>query len=266
MVQTQQTPHVIETPDPENLAQVSLNLLIRKAHEAIREKGVFYLAVSGGHTPSRLFELMGKSEQCIALEWDKIQLFWVDERCVPPESPDSNYGLAARTFLENVKIPAANIHRIKGENPDCKSAASDYQQELRGVFGIRSGEVPQFDLMVLGMGADGHTGSLFPNSFAPFETHELAMVVYLMSGQMNRITVSNAVLLEAKEIIVLVQGAEKAQTLRKVLLSEPDQITYPIHALWPILERVTWITDADAASLLPRDGKRIDLEKKQGAA
>jgi len=234
--------------DPEDLARRGVELFVSAAQEAIEARGVFYTAISGGHTPVRFFQLLAVEPQARSLPWDHVHVFWVDERYVPPDSDASNYKLAADAFLGKVGIPWVNVHRIPTEYKDIGEAARAYEHTIRTVFGLGHGELPQFDLVVLGMGSDGHTGSLFPNTYATFDTDDLAYVVYVMDDTLNRITLTHPVLLAAKRLVVLVSGAEKAQTLKEVLTSEPDEVKYPIHILWPVLDRITWLVDRDAAS------------------
>jgi 6-phosphogluconolactonase len=243
-------PNVEVASDPENLALRSVEVFIADAQKAIKAKNTFYVAISGGNTPKRFFELLGEVPEAKALPWDRIHLFWVDERYVPPDSQWSNYKLAADTFLAKVTIPQENIHRIPTEYSDFKIAACCYEETVREVFGLEENQVPEFDLIVLGMGAEGHTGSLFPDSYAPFDKENLACVVYVLDEKLNRITLTHPVLCAASHLAVLVAGEEKAAILREVLASEPDEVRYPIHVLWPILDKVTWLVDKEAAKLL----------------
>ena len=239
--------HLEIAADAEEFAHKSVELFVSDALKALRDKGVFHVAVSGGHTPRRFFELLGKTPEAKSLPWDKIHLFWVDERYVPPDSPLSNYRLAAETFLGRVAIPDENVHRISTEYCDIRMAAVCYEDTIRAVFGIGKDQVPEFDLIVLGMGAEGHTGSLFPDSYAPFDTDNLASVVYVLDEKLNRITLTHPVLCAALHLVVLVCGPEKAAILKEVLTSEPDEVRYPIHVLWPVLNKVTWLVDRAAA-------------------
>ncbi|MBN1787541.1 MAG: 6-phosphogluconolactonase [Sedimentisphaerales bacterium] len=236
--------------DSAQLAQKALELFLDAASRAIESKGVFYVAISGGKTPLHFFQLIGKEDRSLSLEWDKVELFWVDERCVKPDSADSNYGLAASTFLNKVPIPPKNIHRIGGECEDYNLAVEEYTNTLKEVFGLGPGHFPEFDLMILGMGPDGHIGSLLPNSYALFDTDDLVTVVYQMEGGLNRITLTHPVMCAAQQLIVMVSGEEKAHIVHKVLLGGPDEVKYPVHTLWPILDKVTWLVDKQAAKLL----------------
>jgi len=243
-------PNVEIISDDKGLAERSLQIFMEDAQKAIKEKDVFYVAISGGHTPKHFFELLGDSPQSGALPWEKVQLFWVDERYVPPDSKSSNYKLAADTFLKKVPIPEDNVHKIPTGYHDVKAAASFYEGAIREAFHLEEKQLPQFDLIVLGMGAEGHTGSMFPNSYAAFDTEDLACVVYVLDEKLNRITLTHPVLCAASHLAVLVSGAEKAEILKQVLTSEPDEVRYPIHVLWSILDKVTWLVDAEAAKLL----------------
>ncbi len=251
----QKKPNTQIVADAEALAHKCLDLFVTSVEQTVKEKDVFYLAISGGRSPQRFFELLGSEQKALSLPWDKIHLFWVDERYVPHDSPYSNYKLAADTFLTKVPIPKENIHPIPTEFEDFDSAARQYEKTLRSVFQIKSGQLPKFDLIILGMGSDGHTGSLFPNSNACFDAKDLACVVYLLDQKLpdqtvNRITLTHPVICAASQIVVLVSGSEKAGTLKEVLAGPPDEIRYPIHILWPVLDKVLWLIDSPAAGLI----------------
>ena len=243
-------PNVEIVSDPESLAQRSVELFVADAQKAIRAKNAFHVAISGGHTPKRFFQLLGERPAAKALLWEKIHLFWVHERCVPPDSPWSNYKLAADTFLTKVAIPPDNIHRIPTTYSDFGAAARRYEQTLREVFGLQENQTPAFDLIVLGLGFEGHTGSLFADSYASFDTEDLVCVVYALDERLNRITLTYPVLCAASHLAVLVSGKEKAGILKEVLTSEPDGVRFPIHALWPVLDKVAWLVDSEAASVI----------------
>lgn len=241
---------IVDVQDAGQLAQKALELFKDAAQKAISKKGVFHLAISGGKTPRQFYHLLGQDSQSIKLPWDKIELFWVDERCVSPSSPDSNYKLAADTFLKVVPIPEKNIHRISGEKEDYSPAVHEYNDVLRKVFKLKQGQLPKFDLMILGMGPDGHIGSLLPNSYALFDTEDLVSVVYQMDEGHNRITLTHPVMCAAQQLIIMVSGAEKASIVRDVLIASPDEVKYPVHTLWPILDKVVWLIDREAAKYL----------------
>jgi 6-phosphogluconolactonase len=241
--------HIEVASDTEDLARRAAQSFVQAAREALRARGGFYTALSGGRTPKRFFQLLATTPEAKVLPWDQIHVFWVDERYVPADSEASNYRLAAVAFLNQVSIPPANVHRIPTECEDINDAVRAYERTIRAVFGLGEGEIPEFDLIVLGMGSDGHTGSLFPNAHATFDTEDLATVVYVMDNTTkNRVTLTSPVLLAARRLLVLVSDPEKAQTLKDVLTGEPDEVKYPIHVLWPALDKVQWLVDREAAS------------------
>jgi 6-phosphogluconolactonase len=251
----QKKPNTQIVADAEALARRCLELLVASVEQAVKEKNVFHLAISGGRSPQRFFELLGSEQRVLSLPWDKIHLFWVDERYVPHDSANSNYKLAADTFLTKIPIPKENVHPIPTEFKDFNSAARQYEETIRNVFHIKPGQLPKFDFVVLGMGSDGHTGSLFPNTNASFDTKDLACVVYLLDQKLpdqmlNRITLTHPVICAASQIVVLVSGSEKAKTLKEVLAGPPDEVRYPIHVLWPVLDKVLWLIDSPAAGLI----------------
>ncbi len=236
--------------DPDALAHEALNIFVDNANKCVKAKGVFYVAISGGHTPEKFYEFVADYSQNHDFPWDKTQVFWVDERFVPPEADASNYGLAANAFLQKVPIPADNVHRMSGEAPNYNVAVSEYERVLKNTFQLGQGEVPHFDLMYLGMGSDGHVGSLLPGSYAAMDADDLVTAVYLMDNNYSRITLTAPVICAARKIVVLVSGSEKAQIVKDVLTGEPDEVKYPVHCLWPKLDKVIWLLDEDAASLL----------------
>jgi 6-phosphogluconolactonase len=241
--------------DADAVSRECLQRFICAAENAIKIKGVFRFAISGGHTPRGFFELLASEPQARSLDWGKTHIFWVDERYVPKDSPMSNYKLAADTFLTKVSIPKQNIHPIGTYHEDFETSAREYERTIRSCFGLKEGQLPVFDFVVLGMGADGHTGSMFPDFYATFDTKDIACVVYLLDQklpdqQVNRITLTHPVLCAASQLVVLVTGDEKAETLKTVLTGSPDEVRYPIHTLWPALGKILWLVDASAAKLL----------------
>jgi 6-phosphogluconolactonase len=250
-----QKPIVQVLPDADAVSRECLRKFFESANNAVKSKGIFHFAVSGGHTPKEFFELLGDEPQARSLDLNKMHVFWVDERYVPKDSPMSNYKLAMDTFLTKVPIPEQNIHPIPTEHEDFETSAKEYAKTIRSVFGLKGGHLPVFDFILLGMGADGHTGSMFPNFYATFDTKDIACVVYLLDQklpdqQVNRITLTHPVLCAASQLVVLVTGEEKAETLKTVLTGPPDEVRYPIHTLWPALSKILWLVDATAAKLL----------------
>lgn len=239
--------NIVRVDTSGDVATRALEVFIEHANEAIDARGRFMVAISGGRTPEGFFRLLGESPKASAVPWDKVQLFWVDERCVAPDSDASNYGLAVNTFLNKTPIPESNVHRMFGESCDYKTAVEDYETTLRRAFDLKVGQVPQFDLIYLGMGADGHVGSLFPNSYVVFDTNGLVSPVYFMGEKCDRMTLTHPVLCAAKHLVILVSGSRKAEVVHQVLQGTPDEVKYPVHTLWPVLDRVMWIIDNEAA-------------------
>ena len=253
-------PNVQVLADADAVSRECLQRFVSAAENAIKTKGVFHFAISGGQTPKGFFELLASEPRARSLDWDKMHVFWVDERYVPKDSPMSNYKLAADTFLTKLPIPKQNIHPIPTENENFETSAREYEKTIHSVFGLKQGQLPVFDFILLGMGADGHTGSMFPGFYAAFDTRDIACVVYLLDQQLpdqqvNRITLTHPVLCEASRLVVLVNGEEKAETLKKVLTGPPDEVRYPIHTLWPALDKILWLVDSKAAKLLSDNDK-----------
>ena len=243
-------PNITIVGSSEDLAVAALNVFVEYASKSIDSKGSFNVAISGGQTPERFFELLGMEENARVVEWEKVQLFWVDERCVRPEEEGSNYGLAFRTFLNKVSIPEANVHRVIGESSDYAEAVRLYDETIRRVFKLKPGQLPEFDLIVLGMGVDGHIGSLMPNSYALFDTSDLVSAVYLLDDKYNRITLTHPVICAASHLVVLISGSGKAEIIRKVVQGPYDVVKYPVHILGSILDKVSWLIDEDAGRYL----------------
>ena len=241
---------ILRTADAEELADLTLKYFITYAQRAIERRGVFRVAISGGSTPVRFYERLSNPSVRSSVQWEKVHIFWVDERCVPPSSEASNFGLATHTFLLDIPIPEENIHRVTGESQNYADAVSEYEQIIRSVFMISEGQLPAFDLIILGMGADGHIGSVLPNTYALFDTDDLVSAVYRMNGDYNRITLTVPVMKEARRILILVSGENKAKIVGDVFRTEPDPVRCPVHALWPVLNKIRWLIDESAASML----------------
>ena len=218
------------------------------AESAFAEHGRFAVALSGGNTPRSVYSMLAQ-EYKTALPWAKIHIFFGDERAVPPDHPDSNYRMANETLLSHVPIPAENIHRIHAEL-DPESAAEDYEEQLRAYFNLKNGALPRFDLIMLGLGEDGHTASLFPGSSALKEMSRQVASTWVEEKKTFRITLTYPVLNHAAEIEFLISGGGKAQILRDVLHPQ-GAATYPAQGIKPENGRLLWLLDQDAAHLLP---------------
>ncbi|MBD5553306.1 MAG: 6-phosphogluconolactonase [Desulfovibrio sp.] len=230
--------------DPAAMAERAAHQFAAACEEAISERGQFNVAISGGHTPLPLFQLLTKRNWAQSLPWDKMSIYWVDERCVGPDNPESNYGAARRELLS--RVPATRYYRMRGDQ-EPERAAADYEQILRNDFNLGPRDLPRFDMMILGMGADGHTASLFPGSPALSETKRLVTEVYVPARQEDRITLTLPVINNSRCCMFLVSGPEKRAALGDVLnlLSEP---VLPAQRVRPQAGDLIWIVDQAAAS------------------
>ena len=203
------------------------------------------LVVSGGETPRLLFDQLAKSR----FEWNRVHLFWVDERCVPPNDPASNYKLAEDHLIRPAHIPQRQVHRIAGElRPE--TAAKRYTAEIQEFFGLEPGEMPHFDLMLRGMGADAHSASLFPGEPLIEDREHIAAAVYSKTHSQWRVTLLPGVLLAAKHTVFLVTGADKAEAVRAVFKEDYDPLKYPAQIASHHARRVAWFLDEAAAALM----------------
>ncbi|HYL79732.1 MAG TPA: 6-phosphogluconolactonase, partial [Candidatus Acidoferrum sp.] len=221
----------------------------------------FTVALSGGSTPKALFRLLaGEGDGSFRgrVPWNRAQVFWGDERHVPPDHPDSNYRMTYDTLLSRVPVPPENIHRIRTEDPDADKVAESYERTLRSVFRLAEGQLPRFDLVLLGMGPDGHTASLFPGTPALHERKRLVVGQWVEKLQTHRITLTPPVLNNAALVVFLVSGAEKAETLRAVLLGEYQPERFPAQLVRPTGGRLLWLVDRAAARGLQHPGEGND--------
>ncbi|MBO4312733.1 MAG: 6-phosphogluconolactonase [Desulfovibrio sp.] len=234
--------HIHKTPAA--MAERAAHILAAACEEAVAERGVFRIALSGGQTPIPLFRLLAADDWANRLPWDKMTFFWVDERCVGPDDPNSNYGLARRELLSHV--PATHFYRMRGEM-DPVEAAAMYEQQMRTEFGIDQNAVPRFDFILLGMGEDGHTGSIFPKSAAIAEKKRLAIDLYVPERKADRITLTLPVINNARCCMFIVTGKEKHSVLTKALdlLAEP---TLPAQKVHPSIGDLIWVVDEAAAT------------------
>lgn len=240
-------------PDPQTVAQAAAERVVRAAEVALATGDRFTIALSGGSTPRALYALLAEEPFIRAIDWTKVIVFWGDERCVPPDHPDSNAHLARAALLDFVPIPMANIHRIHGEM-EPEQAAAAYETRLREFFAARLHDDrlrARFDLVLLGMGDDGHTASLFPGTAALGETTRWVVASYVEKLGAWRITLTPAALNAAAEALFLVTGAGKAPALRAVLAGPRQPERYPAQLIAPEDGQMTWLVDAAAASLLP---------------
>jgi 6-phosphogluconolactonase len=232
---------------PQDLFQAAADEVIRAATDAVAQRGRFTIALSGGSTPKNLYTLIAANASA-NLPWDRMFFFWGDERHVPPDDPDSNYRMAKESFLSKVAIPPGNIFPVPAENPDASAAAETYEQTLRTFFALAPGEFPRFDLILLGMGPDGHTASLFPETAALQEKSRLVVANWVEKLNASRITLTLPVLNAARCVAFLVSGTDKAAVLHEVLEGNAPPEKYPSKLVQPDEGRLIWFVDRAAAS------------------
>ena len=234
---------MIETfPTPETLADAVAQHIVARAAAAIAATGRFTLALSGGSTPRAAYSRLATGDWQLATgDWRLVHILWGDERCVPPDDLRSNYRMAKEALLDRVPIPADQIHRIRGEE-DPEKAAAEYERELRALLGSEG-----LDLVLLGLGEDGHTASLFPGQAAVHETTRWVVAVPAPDGTMWRVTLTPAVLNAARNVTFVVSGAGKAQRLEQVLQGPFTPDILPAQSIRPTQGQLTWMVDEAAA-------------------
>jgi 6-phosphogluconolactonase len=239
--------------DKTELVRAEAERFVALARDATATRGRCLVALSGGSTPRPLYELLATAPYATRVDWARIHLFWGDERCVPPDHPDSNYRMTREALIDHVPLPPENVHRIRGEDPP-EPAAIQYEATLREFFGSGDAPARTFDMVLLGMGRDGHTASIFPGSPATKETHRWAMPVHVTAPRdMWRVTLTTVVLNAAADVTFLVAGADKAPRLHEVLEpSEGRSPVLPAELVKPIRGGLHWMIDAAAGAELRR--------------
>jgi 6-phosphogluconolactonase len=229
-------------PDAASLARAAVEHFVTLSTAAIATRGRFVVALSGGSTPRATYALLATGEFAAGVDWPHVHVFWGDERCVPPDHPDSNYRMARETLLDRVPIPADNIHRIRGELEPNQAAAA-YQAELEATLDADG----QFDLILLGMGADGHTVSLFPGTAALHEQTRWVVAHYVDKLSAWRVTLTPVIINAAAHVTFIVAGSGKAGRLREVLAGPHQPDVLPAQIVKPTNGRLLWLVDAAAA-------------------
>ena len=253
-------PGVSVFPNPAEVARGAARLFVDYAWQSISRYGQFMVALSGGNTPRALFEFLASAEFRGQVDWAKVHVFWSDERAVAPNHPDSNYGMARRELLLRVPIPQANVHRMEAEKANIGRAAHDYEEVLRKYLQLDDRGFPRFHLVLLGMGADGHTASLFPGTRVTRQTSRWVSTPMVVKLNARRMTLTLPVLDAALRVIFLVVGAEKAQTLHAVLEGKAEP-PYPSQMVQPRDNGLKlFLIDEAAAALLGQATSRTDSQ------
>ncbi|MCY7368007.1 MAG: 6-phosphogluconolactonase [Chamaesiphon sp.] len=236
-------PEVRICPDRQTLIETAYTLIIERVRTALAERQSCSIALSGGSTPQPLYAALALAD----LPWDRIHIFWGDERYVPASDPDSNYGMARRVWLDLVPIPSANVHPMPTDLSQPQLAASEYDRQITAHFGLEPGSIPVFDIILLGMGDDGHTASLFPHTAALSVVDQLVTV-----GDKDghpRLTFTFPLINQARSTIFLVSGASKQPALAAVFAPAGDITAYPSRGITPQGE-LLWLLDAPAGELI----------------
>ena len=234
---------------PQELFEAAAELVASTASEAIAERGRFTIALSGGSTPKNLYNLLATNARS-SLPWDRMFFFFGDERHVPPTDPESNYRMANEAMLSKVPVAPGNVFRVEAEKPDAGAAATAYEQTLRKFFALEAGQIPAFDLILLGMGPDGHTASLFPGTEALQEKSKLFVANWVEKLKTHRLTLTLPVLNAARCVAFLVSGTDKAPVLKSVLEGDAPGEQYPAKLVRPAQGKLIWLLDRAAASSL----------------
>jgi 6-phosphogluconolactonase len=250
-------PGVEVYPYAQRVANAAADHFVTLAREAMASRGRFAVALAGGSTPKAAYSLLATNEFARRVDWSRVHVFWGDERCVPPNHPDGNYRMAREALIDRVPLPASNVHRMRGELEPGKAAA-DYEKTLGTFFDSPFGEgaagasvpPPRFDLILLGMGDDGHTASLFPGLRAIHEQRCWVLAHYVEKLEAWRITLTPAIINAAAEVTFVVTGSAKAERLRQVLTGPYQPDVLPAQIVGPDPGRLRWLLDEAAATLL----------------
>jgi 6-phosphogluconolactonase len=237
---------LVVVPSETELARTLAESFGVAAHDAIASRGIFNVALTGGSTPKAAYALIAAPPYNGTVQWPHVRFFFGDERCVPPDHPDSNYRMAYETLLAPLHIPSENVLRMRGEDEPAAAAAA-YADILR----LHLGSQPSFDLVLLGMGADGHTASLFPGTPPDDATKSLVQPRTAPPGIpiAQRLSLTPYAINAARKIIIAVAGSAKAQILARVLSENCDPTNYPVQSIYPTQGRLTWLVDEAAASI-----------------
>jgi 6-phosphogluconolactonase len=238
--------------DADALAKAAASALVRLVKAAVTERGSATVALSGGSTPKKLYTVLATDPACADAPWDKVDFFFGDERHVPPDNDDSNFLMVKKSLLSTQVISEKRVHRMRAELPRADAAAAEYEKEMRSFFdaGRCLDGFPRFDLILLGMGPDGHTASLFPDSPALAEEKRWVMANPVEKFKTDRITFTFPVVNAAREIHLLVAGRDKAEMIRQVLDEKQDHPPYPVQRVVPVEGRKVWMLDDAAAAQL----------------
>jgi 6-phosphogluconolactonase len=247
---TGDTRELIISNDPSGLAKTAVKIFIQSAKEKNDPSKNFNVAISGGSTPRLMYRILASEPYLSNMPWGKLHLFWVDERCVPVYDEASNYGTAKMDMIDKVPLKEHQLHAMPVQM-DPQEGAIKYEDELVKHFGLKPGEFPRFDLIVLGVGKDGHTASLFPGQSALIEKNRQVLAVKGGNPHVNRLTLTFPVINQANKIMILISGEGKAEIVRRIF--QEREANLPIQKVQPEEGKLIWLIDRKAASLLSDD-------------
>ena len=236
---------LIATQDKETAAREAFGRMLKAIQDAIRDRGTASIALSGGSSPIDAYALLAKE----IIDWNKVHIYWVDERAVPADSPRSNYGQAKKALLDPAAIPPANIHRMKGDMPDLDAAAKEYEAELRDTVKNKLGGLPSLDLLVMGIGDDGHTASLFPGNREQYITDRLVAAVAQKGDREARLTLTVPILENARASVIIVMGKDKHPALERIWSTSGTIDETPGRIIRNFRGSITWVIDRAAGGM-----------------
>jgi 6-phosphogluconolactonase len=241
-------PNVSVYPDVDSLSRAAAEMFSQVADRAIAERKRLMVAISGGSTPKRLFQILSRPPYAQGVAWERIHFFWCDERLVPAEHPESNFGQAVKWLFSQINVPVENLHRMRGEAPPAK-AVDEYRKLLES-FGEDDLKWPRLDLAFLGLGADGHTASLFPGAFHPEEMDSpvVAVTADYQGRPSGRVTLTPLALNSARNVIFMVSGKDKANAVSETLTGINNLAKWPAKRIRPVDGKLIWMLDDEAAS------------------
>ncbi|MBX7245125.1 MAG: 6-phosphogluconolactonase [Candidatus Sumerlaeaceae bacterium] len=250
-------------PTAEETVQSAAALVLRIASNAVAQRGLFTVALAGGATPRALYSLLADNFRYRGgMPWASTQFFWSDERPVPPDHEASNYRMAHESMLSKVRVAMKQLHRMRGEDPDPDAAAAAYEAEIKtffGDFGTIENNLPRFDLILLGLGTDGHTASLFPKTDVLEEKTALVAAPMVEKLASRRLTMTLPLINNAERILLLALGSEKAEIVKEVLAPSSGTEALPAQLVAPSSGRVDWFLDQPAAGRLPTELTEMDM-------
>ena len=235
--------------DPGGLASAAAALFATAAIQCVHKKNKFMTAISGGSTPRQSHRLLAEKKYSSVIPWHGVHLFWVDDRCVEQTDPASNYGAAKNDFIDTIGLGDHQVYPMP-TTMEPEQGAVEYKKTIVSAFSSQAGLMPRFDLIFLGMGTDGHTGSLFPGQYFLWDKEEIVLAVRGGVPDVDRLTMNFSLINQAKHVVILVSGQAKAGLVKEIFTSSKEK--YPVQLVKPVQGKITWLIDRDAAKFIPK--------------